>query len=337
MKNKKKKISKFLLALFVSLTLQVFTVTTVYALQCGTNTTGDGTIKNPLCSISEVGSETDLPSFTEGGIHPDAVHTLQSGAATVNSAVFFALDAFKLMISIVAVVVVIIASVRLVSNSTEEEAGKAKSAMLYGVIGLFIIQLADPIVREMFFGEEGDAFEAGQVEEFAENTVVYIRGLIGFLQVLIGAAAVMILIMRGFTLVYSTGEEEELTKAKTHVVYAIIGLAIVGISEVVVRGFVFPEAGESLPDLKVGNQIMASLTNYVASFVAILAFLSLFYAGYRYVVSGGNEEVTEKVKKSVLGSVIALLLALGAFAFVNTVLTLDNTEESTANTEDIAG
>jgi hypothetical protein len=330
MKKYTKKISKLLAALLLSLCLQAFAVTTVFALECGTNTVGGGSIKNPLCSISEVGSSTDLPSFTEGGVHPDAVHTIQPGAATINSTVFFALDAFKLMISTIAFIVVIIASIRLVAHSTDEEAGKAKTAMLYGVIGLFVVQLADPIVREMFFGEEGEAFEAGMVEEYADNTVVYIRGVIGFIQIILGAAAVMVIIMRGFTLVYSSGEEEEITKAKTHIVYAIVGLVVVGISEQVVRGFVFPEGGESLPDVQVGNQIVISITNYVAGFVSIFAFISLFYAGYRYVVSGGNEEVTEKVKKSILGAVLALLLALGAFAFVNTVLTLDDTGDSSA-------
>lgn len=344
MKKTLKKIAKFFLSLALVTVLQLSTLTIVHiqtAMADNTGTTAsDPTssttsdcqtatgVLSPLCSLNEVGKDTNLPSYTGAEVHPDAVHTIEDGIAPINSAIFFALDGFKLAITSISIIVVIIAAIRLVANSTDEEAAKAKRALLFGVIGFLVIQSADPIVRNMFLGEEGDAFDQGLVEDSAANTVSYLRGVIGFVQLLLGAGAVMVIVMRGFTLLISSGEEEKVTNAKKHVIYAIIGLAIVGLSEVVVMGVVFPEAGSTLPDTNLAKVLLAKITNYVASFVAILAFISLFYAGYKYVVSGGNEEVNEKVKKSVLGSVIALLLAAGAFGLVNTVVTLDNTDAS---------
>ncbi|MEK7085491.1 MAG: hypothetical protein AAB953_00560, partial [Patescibacteria group bacterium] len=59
---------------------------------------------------------------------------------------------------------------------------------------------------------------------------------------------------------------------------------------------------------------------YISGFIAIFAFATLFYGGYRYVVSGGEDEVKEKVKKTIFGAVMALILALAAFAIVNTLV-----------------
>lgn len=279
-------------------------------------------IQTPLESIREIGGETDLPDFYETGLHPEAPpQYLQEGVGTFTSPIYFAIDAFRLVIGSIAFLVVVFASIKLISTANEEEAKKAKSTLLMGAIGLIIIILADTIVKRMFFGEQGEAFEdITSAELFAEESVVQIRGIIGFIQVFVGITAVFILVIRGFLVLTSAGEEEALTKAKRHVLYAIVGLVAVALSEVVVRGVIFPASGETLPDVQKGRFVLITLTNYLAGFVSILAFASLFYAGYKYVVSAGNEEATEKVKKIIVGAVIALVLALGAFALVNTLI-----------------
>ena len=92
------------------------------------------------------------------------------------------------------------------------------------------------------------------------------------------------------------------------------------------RGFIFPEAGQALPKLAVGKKLIVSLTNYLSGFIAIISFAMLFFSGYKFVTAGGEDEVKEKVRKMFIGAMIALVLSLGAFAAVNTLITLDNTE-----------
>ena len=82
------------------------------------------------------------------------------------------------------------------------------------------------------------------------------------------------------------------------------------------------------------------ITNYISGFIALAAFLSLFYAGYLYVVSAGKDEATEKVKKLFTAALIALVLAAGAFAAVNTLVkfekpvdTLEEIDTSPENSE----
>ncbi|MDA1060404.1 MAG: hypothetical protein O3B47_01275 [bacterium] len=287
-------------------------------------------VPSPAEFLQTVGKQTGLPDYVTPGTyspgqHPDAIaDVLSPGVGTISSPIYFALDMFRYVISTIAFVVIIIAAMKLVSYSSEEEAGKAKDTIVVGGIGLFIIQLADPIVKQMFFGEQGEAFEDLATNEiFAENTISHIRGIIGFVQILLASAAVLTIVIRGFYLVTSSGSEEEMGRAKSHIIYAIVGMAIVGLSEIIVRGVIFPEAGKVMPDINQGRLIIVKATNFIASFVGILAFAGLFYSGYRYVTAGGNEEETEKVKKGVLGAVLALLLALGAFAAVNTFVTFE--------------
>jgi len=283
----------------------------------------------PLSTVKEVGENTQLEGF-ETGQHPDAPPDfLQEGVGTATSPIYFAIDLFRYAMSGVALIVIVIQAIKLVSTANDEEAGKAKTTLLVGIIGLLIIQLADVIVKQMFFGEQGEAFEDPvSAEIFAESSVEQLRGIIGFVQVFVGAAAVLVIVLRGFMLITSGGDEEGMTKAKKHLLYAIVGLFVVILSEVVVRGVIFPEGGQELPDAERGAFIIISITNYLAGFVAILAFVTLFYGGYKYVVSAGNEEETENVKKIFIGATIALILALGAFALVNTLLKFEQPEET---------
>lgn len=319
--------------IFAKFALSIALISIALSINIGLANAGNepvGETKSPVQILKEVGEKvktTDgkqiIPNFDSTGQHPDAPANYEAGVGAATSPIYFALDIFRYAISGIAFVVVIIAAIKLVSTSSEEDAGKAKQSLIFGIIGLLIVQLADPIVKKMFFGEQGEAFEdIATAQLYAEGTVSYLRGIIGFIHLFLGSTAVLILIIRGFALVTSGGDEEQLTKAKKHVLYAIVGLGVVGLSEVVVRGFVFPDAGNKLPDTALGKALIVSITNYLSGFVAIISFLMLFYAGYQYVVSGGEEEVNEKVKKTVMGAAIGLLLSLAAFAIVNTFVTI---------------
>lgn len=288
----------------------------------------------PIEFVKGIGEQTQLPGFVKPGEqHPDTFDYMP-GVGAVTSPIYYVLDIFRYAVSGIALIVIITAAIKLVSTSTDEEATKQKSALVIGVIGLFVIQMADVIVKKMFFGEFGEAFEdVSSAQYFGEETISQLRGIIGFIQILVGSFAVMVIVIRGFTLVYDAGEEESIATAKTHITYALVGLAFIGLSEVVVRGFIFPDYGESLPNIEIAKKIVKSLTNYISGFMALFAFGALFLSGYRYVISGGNEEANEKVKKTLIGGVIALVISLGAYAAVNTFITLDETDINENNQE----
>ncbi len=285
-------------------------------------------IVSPLEQLQLVGDGTGQQSFTTGQ-HPDAPPDYaQPGVGTATSPIYFALDLFRYVVSGLALLVIVAQAIKLVSTANDEEAGKAKTTLIVGTMGLLIIQVADAAVKKMFFGEQGEAFESVSTTElYAEETTKYLRGIIGLVEIFVGAAAVLVIVIRGIMVITSVGEEEAITKAKKHIIYALVGIATVILSEVVVRGVIFPEAGKELPDVQAGRFILINIINYLSGFVAIMAFVGLFYGGYRYVMSAGDEEMNEKIKKLIIGALIALLLSLGAFALVNTVLDIPDTQE----------
>ncbi|MFC1616341.1 pilin [Patescibacteria group bacterium] len=281
--------------------------------------------KSPLCKLQEVGGDPELdilPDYGATGQHPDAPPDYgQEGIGTLTSPLYWAIDLFRFLISGVAMVMIVFLAFKLISTESDDEAAKIKKNLLYGVIGLLLIQIADVVVKKALFGEQGEAFEdIGTSEIYAEETVSVMRSIIGFIEVFIGIVAVIAIVIRGFTVLTSGGDEEALGKAKTHILYAAVGLVAILISEIVVRGIIFPDQGESLPDVEKGKRIIVTIASYLAGFIAILSFATLFYGGYQYVVSGGEDEAFEKVKKIIWGAAIALILSMGAYAAVNTLI-----------------
>jgi hypothetical protein len=295
---------------------------------CGTKDASGQFQAGPECMLLKVGVYTGLPSFLTGQ-HKDAPSDYQQpGVGEVTSPIYFALDVFRYFISGIAMVVVIIAAIRLVANSSPEEADKARNGLIYGIVGLILIQLADIIVKKMFFGENGEAFQANEVEFFGEAANSQIRGVVGFMNFFVAAGAVLVIVIRGIMVITSAGEEEAMTKAKKHVTYAAVGLAAAGLSELVVRGFIFPENGAAMPAIDKGKQVLVMMTNYISGFIAIAAFLTLFYAGYLYVVTVGKDETNEKVRRLFTGAVIALVLTAGSFALVNTLVKFETPKDT---------
>lgn len=293
----------------------------------------------PQCQLYQAGRLTGLPSFLTGQ-HKDAPNDyMQEGAGSLTSPIYFALDVFRFAVSGIAMIVVIIAALRLIASSNAEQATKSRNTLVYGVLGLVLIQLADAIVKKMFFGEQGEALEdPAMAEEFGKATAGELRGIIGMINILIASVAVLVIIVRGVMVLVSVGEEEAMGKAKKHIGYALFGLVSAGLSDLIVRGFIFPEDGSKMPDVATGKEILVMITNYISGFIALGAFLILFYAGYLYVVSAGKDEATEKVKKLFTSAIIALVLALGSFAAVNTFVkfekpadTLDELDTSPEN------
>lgn len=329
-----KKFIKQLAVVFILMNLGLTLQMAIVSAQTPQSPPDQPSTYSPLEYLEIIGDKTKLPNYTSEGVHPDTAAEVKPGVAAVTSPIYFALDMFRYVISTIAFVVIIIAAVKLVSTANDEEAGKAKKSLLIGIIGLLLVQLADIAVKKTFFGEQGEAFQdIATAKLYAEETTSQIRGIIGFLEIFLGSIAVLVIIIKAFQLITSGGNEEEIGKTKKHIIYAAVGLVVVGLSEVIVRGFIFPDGGEKLPDVNVGKKLIISITNYLAGFIAIFAFIMLFYGGYRYVVSGGEDEVKEKVKKTIYGAVIALILALGAFAIVNTVLQIGNEEETESVTD----
>lgn len=62
------------------------------------------------------------------------------------------------------------------------------------------------------------------------------------------------------------------------------------------------------------------IVNFALGFLGLIAVIIIIYAGVLYVTAGGEDERTGTAKKAITYAVIGLLIVMGSFAFVNTVI-----------------
>jgi Type IV secretion system pilin len=62
-----------------------------------------------------------------------------------------------------------------------------------------------------------------------------IRTIINILSIIVGVVAVIMIIIGGFRYITSGGKQESVTAAKNTILYAVIGLVIVALAQIIVR------------------------------------------------------------------------------------------------------
>lgn len=66
-------------------------------------------------------------------------------------------------------------------------------------------------------------------------------------------------------------------------------------------------------------ELVANLLGYFLLFCGILAFIALIYGGFQYIMSGGDPSVAERGKKSVMYSIIGIIVIILAITILNFV------------------
>lgn len=239
-------------------------------------------------------------------------------------------NVLKYAVGAVAVLFLMVSLIRLISggDKSEEEMEKLKKYVMYIITAVIVIFSFDFFVNNVFDISGNNFLESeNDARRFALAGAGEISGIYRFISALAATIAVTSLIVSGFRLVAASSNEESTTKARKHILYAVVGLIVIAVSEVFVQSVIFAENGTTI-DVERGKALIVSLTNFAAGFAATLALISIFYAGYLYVFSATGADNAEKVKKIIIGAVIGLIIAAGAFAIVNTTIRLDSSNTS---------
>jgi hypothetical protein len=80
----------------------------------------------------------------------------------------------------------------------------------------------------------------GKVSDFDR----FVSFALNILSIVVGIAAVIMIIVAGFRYITSSGKEENVKTAKNTILYAIIGLVVVALAQIIVH-FVLTEAGNA--------------------------------------------------------------------------------------------
>lgn len=96
--------------------------------------------------------------------------------------------------------------------------------------------------QQLECGANGASGQANANPSDATSNVNHtITRLINLLSVIVGVVAVIMVIVAGFRYITSGGKQESVTSAKNTLLYAVIGLVIVALAQVIVR-FVLTQA-----------------------------------------------------------------------------------------------
>ncbi len=156
---------------------------------------------------------------------------------------------------------------------------------------------------------------------------------------IIGAVAVGLLVYSGVRMVIAQGNEEVYTTQKRNIIYAIIGLAVVGFSGDVVRIFSVycPSTGKDLNNmpctpggfLNNPNAIIRSATlfnqrtqfiiTFIQYIIGSIAVFMVIRSGLRLITSNGNEEKLAEDKKSLFYGILGLLFIIMANSAITNV------------------
>lgn len=123
------------------------------------------------------------------------------------------------------------------SSGDPSKVASGKKTLSHAFIGLAVVILATIIlnaIRFALFGSAGSFSEKTCVTESCVDGGTMIKNMINWVIGISGAVAIIFVFIGGIGYLTSSGDAPKLQKAKNTIVYALIGLAIVALAEVIV-------------------------------------------------------------------------------------------------------
>jgi cytochrome bd-type quinol oxidase subunit 2 len=246
---------------------------------------------------------------------------------------------FKTLIGVFAIGFIIFSGARLVTSGGDEEAiKKASKGLGYSIAAFAIIALAEEaaVIVGFFKGDPG-ALKAtggiigspGEILSRVRLFDIQVEIVITFIKYMIGAVAVVMLLINGVRLVGGGGEEENTKKARNGVIYALVGLVLLTVGSTFITDVFYNidknvysglEGVDPQLDIPEGVAQIVGITNLIVSFIGPILVLLLVIGGVMYVTAAGEEENMNRAKRLILAALIGVIVVYGAFAIVSTII-----------------
>lgn len=178
------------------------------------------------------------------------------------------------------------------------------------------------------FAQLNETTPTGMLNEF-------VYGLVKNLKYILGAIAVLFIILSAIKLIVAGDNEETVTKQKTAITMGIIGLAIVMMGDEFAkvlsvacapgeldcaRGGFLSDPGNMIQQAALFKQGTRILITFIKYFIGSVAVIMLVRNGIRFIALAGNEESVTLDKKNVAFTSIGLILMIIASTVIDKVL-----------------
>lgn len=145
-------------------------------------------------------------------------------------------------------------------------------------------------------------------------------------RIIVGAFAVLLLVISGFTMVLAGDNEEAITNQKKSITYGVIGLLMISIAGPLAEVFDF-RSGNIIADdgllverVALFNNTTQLIITFVKYLLGSLAALMFIRSGATLVMSGANEESVTQEKKAMGMAAMGLLVVVFSDLIVRRIL-----------------
>ena len=106
-------------------------------------------------------------------------------------------------------------------SASEDQIQVAKRQITWSLVGLFIIGIAEFVAKDILFKDTGTKLGVTEAKELLVQITNFVAGTMG-------TFAFAFLLYAGYLYVTAAGKEDNVTKAKTIIIGAFIGLILAG-------------------------------------------------------------------------------------------------------------
>ncbi|PJC37320.1 hypothetical protein CO046_01110 [Candidatus Peregrinibacteria bacterium CG_4_9_14_0_2_um_filter_53_11] len=145
------------------------------------------------------------------------------------------------------------------------------------------------------------------------------------IRALIGAIAIVVIIISGVKLISASGNEEVFTTETRNLTYAVLGLFAIGLSGEVAkifsvdRGGFLADPNVALQKSRIFSRTVEIVITFIKYIVGSVAVLFIVRSGLRLVTLGGTEDEVGKDKKNIGYALLGLVIILMANPIINNV------------------
>jgi len=205
------------------------------------------------------------------------------------------------LIGIIASGFLVIAGYLYVTSTGESDrAERAKNQIVYALLGLVVAGAAFILVNAVV------ARDAGPIQ-------LYLLPFINMALSLVGIIATAFLVYAGYLYISSTGDEENSTRAKRQIFFALLGIFVAGTAGLIVNVVVFQETADLIISVR-------RVVNAVLTLLGIAAAAYILLGGVMYVSSTGDEDKSSRAKTQIIHALIGLVVIMLSAVAVNLII-----------------
>ncbi len=211
---------------------------------------------------------------------------------------------------------IVIAIKLLVADNTEEEVGKFKKGIVWITIWLMIMQIAYAFTLTLYARNIWESLAFDLIDNI-------INPFIWLLEVLASMFFIAIAIFSFFRMITANWKEEEITKAKMSILYAIMWFILIKIAKIIVEWVYWKlecsSASVAWFNIEITSCIWEAqldtlagtfmqIINWANWFIWIITLLLIIYAWFNILFSAWDEEKIKKAKNTILYIAIWIFL-----------------------------